>query len=99
MLSPPEVLGCRRRIATARRLVRRAVKKRMGLELLLFFFFFFFLRLGHKLYGSNKIRSNWFGLFLLICHIGFDGAFSIDTGLEPVVVARPICWVGSLYNL
>ena len=32
-------------------------------------------------------------------HLIFDGAFSIDTRLEPVGVARPICWAGSLYDL
>ena len=28
-----------------------------------------------------------------------DGAFSIDTGLEPIRVVEPICWVGSPNNL
>ena len=28
-----------------------------------------------------------------------DGAFSIDTGLEPVGIVGSICWVGSPYNL
>ena len=41
--------------------------------------------------------SVYFVLKLIIFVI--DGAFSIDTGLEPIGVARSICWAGSLNNL
>ena len=28
-----------------------------------------------------------------------DGAFSIETGLELLGAAGPVCWIRSLYNL